>query len=275
MSSMANKKKKTIGKYEVIKFPKDRKMVIDIMEQGIKKHYIKGLVEFDVTNGRKLIKEYKSKKGVSLSFTGWMLRCIGQAASEHKDVHMLKKGKKKLYRFDDVDISIMVEKSVKGEKVPLPVIIRKTNEKTVEEITREIRDAQAEAVDEDVLLGLKKDEKFKRLFTSLPKFIRKITYWRFGRNPLLLKDFGGTISLTSVGMFGDLIGWGIPIGVQPLMFSFGAITKKPSVIGDKIEIRKILHATILFDHDIIDGAPAARFLAELKVLIENGFGLEQ
>ncbi len=272
---MEEQKKKSIGKYEVISFPKNRKMVIDIMEQGIKKHYVKGLVEFDVTNGRKLLKEYKSKKGVSLSFTGWMLKCIGQAASEHKNVHLLKKGKKKLYRFDDVDISITVEKTIKGEKVPLPVIIRKTNEKTVEEITREIRDAQAEAVDEDILLGVKKEEKFKRIFTSLPKFIRNITYWRFGRNPLLLKDFAGTISLTSVGMFGDLAGWAIPIGVQPLMFSLGAITKKPSVIEDKIEIREILYTTILFDHDIIDGAPAARFSAKLKVLIEEGFGLEQ
>jgi len=272
---MTSKKKKSIGKYEVIKFPKNRKMVIDIMEQGIKKHYVKGLVEFDVTNGRKLLKDYKSKKGVSLSFTGWILKCIGQAADEHKDVHMLKKGKKKLYKFDDVDISITVEKTVKGEKVPLPVIIRKTNEKTVEEITREIRNAQAEAVDEDVLLGLKKEERFKRIFTSLPKFIRKITYWRFGRNPLLLKDFAGTISLTSVGMFGDLTGWAIPIGVQSLMFGLGAITKKPGVIENKIEIREILHTTILFDHDIIDGAPAARFSAKLKVLIEKGFGLEQ
>ena len=35
------------------------------------------------------------------------------------------------------------------------------------------------------------------------------------------------------------------------MFSIGAITKKPSVIEDKIEIREILHTTILFDHDII------------------------
>ena len=271
---MTSKKKKSIGKYEVIKFPKNRKMVIDIMEQGIKKHYIKGLVEFDVTNGRKLLKEYKSKNGVSLSFTGWMLKCIGQAASEHKDVHLLKKGKKKLYRFDDVDISITVEKTIEGEKVPLPVIIRKTNEKTVEEITREIRDAQAEVVEESVLLGVKKEENLKRLFTSFPKFIRNIMYWRFGRNPILLKEFGGSISLTSVGMFGDLIGWGIPIGVQPLMFSLGAITKKPGVIGDNIEIREVLHTTILFDHDIIDGSPAARFSARLKVLIEEGFGLE-
>ncbi|NHJ20914.1 MAG: hypothetical protein EAX91_08235 [Candidatus Lokiarchaeota archaeon] len=76
---MARKTKKSIGRYEVTKFPKNRKMVIDIMEEGIKKHYVKGLVEFDVTDGRKLLKEYKLKKGMSLSFTGWILKCIGQA----------------------------------------------------------------------------------------------------------------------------------------------------------------------------------------------------
>ena len=47
---MTSKKKKSTGIYEVIKFPKNRKMVIDIMEQGIKKHYIKGLVEFDAVS---------------------------------------------------------------------------------------------------------------------------------------------------------------------------------------------------------------------------------
>lgn len=271
---MGSKKKKSAGTYEVIRFPKERRMVIDIMEQGMKKHYIKGLVEFDVTNGREKIKNYKLKHGIKLSFTGWLLKCIGQAASEYKDVHALKKGKKKIYRFDDVDISIMVEKTVNGQKTPLPVIIRRTNEKSVEEITNEIRDAQSEAVDDEVLLGLKKEEKLKRVFTKLPKFIRKLTYWRFSRNPLLLKDFGGTINLTSVGMFGDLSGWGIPIGVSSLMFALGATTKRAGVIGDKIEIREILYTTIMFDHDIIDGAPAARFLTRLKELVENGFGIE-
>jgi pyruvate/2-oxoglutarate dehydrogenase complex dihydrolipoamide acyltransferase (E2) component len=76
-----------------------------------------------------------------------------------------------------------------------------------------------------------------------------------------------------IAILTNLIGWGIPIGVQPLMFSLGAISKKPSVIEDKIEIREILHTTILFDHDIIDGAPTARFSAKLKELIEKGFDL--
>ena len=76
-------------------------------------------------------------------------------------------------------------------------------------------------------------------------------------------------------MFGDLSGWGIPIGVSALMFALGTITKKPGVIEGKIEIRKILHATIMFDHDIKDGAPATRFVGTLKNLIESGFGIDE
>ena len=60
---MTSRKKKSKGTYEVIRFPKERKMVIDIMEQGMKKHYIKGLVEFDVTHGREQLKNYKLKHG--------------------------------------------------------------------------------------------------------------------------------------------------------------------------------------------------------------------
>jgi len=44
-------------------------------------------------------------------------------------------------------------------------------------------------------------------------------------------------------------------------------------VDDKIEIREYLNVTISFDHDIVDGAPAARFTQRLKELIESGSGL--
>ncbi len=42
----------------------------------------------------------------------------------------------------------------------------------------------------------------------------------------------------------------------------------------QIAIREYLSLTISFDHDIIDGAPAARFTERLKELIESGYGLD-
>jgi len=45
------------------------------------------------------------------------------------------------------------------------------------------------------------------------------------------------------------------------------------VVNGRIEIREYLCVTISFDHDVVDGAPAARFTRQFKELIERGYGL--
>jgi 2-oxoacid dehydrogenase/acyltransferase catalytic subunit len=53
----------------------------------------------------------------------------------------------------------------------------------------------------------------------------------------------------------------------------GGIGEKPGVVDGQIALREYLSLTISFDHDMIDGAPAARFTERLKELIESGYGL--
>ena len=53
----------------------------------------------------------------------------------------------------------------------------------------------------------------------------------------------------------------------------GGIGVKPGVVDGHIAMRDYLSLTISFDHDIIDGAPAARFTERLKDLVESGYGL--
>lgn len=53
----------------------------------------------------------------------------------------------------------------------------------------------------------------------------------------------------------------------------GGIVWKPAVIEGCIEPREILSLTVTFDHDIVDGAPATRFVRQLVELIESGYGL--
>jgi pyruvate/2-oxoglutarate dehydrogenase complex dihydrolipoamide acyltransferase (E2) component len=62
--------------------------------------------------------------------------------------------------------------------------------------------------------------------------------------------------------------------VHTLDVALGGIAEKPGVMDGRIEIREYLCLTLSFDHDIIDGAPAARFTQRLKELIESGYGLE-
>ena len=84
------------------------------MDQGLRSHYISGLIEVDVTKGRQLIIEYEEKSGKDLSFTAWIIKCIAQAVSEHRNVHAIRKGKRFII-FKDVDVSVMVGRRIDGE----------------------------------------------------------------------------------------------------------------------------------------------------------------
>ena len=84
-----------------------------------------GLIELDVTKAREHIRSYKEKRGETLSFTGWIVKCKGQALSEDKQVQAYTKGKNRFVIFDDVDVSIVVEREVGVQKLPLPCVVRK------------------------------------------------------------------------------------------------------------------------------------------------------
>ena len=87
----------------------------------------------------------------------------------------------------------------------------------------------------------------------------------------------GTIGVTAIGMFGRSGGWPLPIpNVHSLVVAVGGISRKPLYVGeeDELQPREILHLTLMFNHDVIDGAPAARFSARLIELMESAHGLE-
>jgi hypothetical protein len=94
------------------------------------------------------------------------------------------------------------------------------------------------------------------------------------RDPTFFTSMAGTVSITAVGMFGEgHSGWGIFPTTQVLGLVVGSIAWKPAVVEGRIEPREILHLTVVFDHDVIDGAPAARVTRRLVELIESGYGL--
>jgi pyruvate/2-oxoglutarate dehydrogenase complex dihydrolipoamide acyltransferase (E2) component len=53
----------------------------------------------------------------------------------------------------------------------------------------------------------------------------------------------------------------------------GAIAKRPGVVDDQIVVREYVGLTVLFDHDVTDGAPVARFVRCLQKLMRDGYGL--
>ena len=187
----------------------------------------------------------------------------------------MKKGEHQVVAFDDVDISILVEREVQGERVPLPYIIRKTNKKSISDIFHEIKQVQQQSVENegDYVLGGGMKAFFMKAYYSSPGFVRRFFIKRWINSPILTKKNMGTVVVTSLGMMGKFNGWFVPISIHPLTFAIGSIVKKPGVIDDKIAIREFVYITVLVDHDVIDGAPSARALASLIDLMEKGYGL--
>jgi pyruvate/2-oxoglutarate dehydrogenase complex dihydrolipoamide acyltransferase (E2) component len=252
--------------YQTIPFPKIRRLMVDGGRLARQKHVIHGLVEMDVTRARQAIRDHKLQTGEALSFTAFIMACLGRAVDMNKRMQAYRNWRDQLIIFDDVDVNTMFEVEVDGHKIIRPHIIRAVNKKTLRDIHEEIRAFQAghEGSRESNFIGW---------FVLLPGFIRRLFLGALFKNPRWLKEMNGTVSLTAVGMFGTGGGWGIPVTNHTLQITLGGIAEKPGVVEGRIEVREYLSVTVSFDHDIVDGAPAARFIQRLKELIESAHGL--
>jgi pyruvate/2-oxoglutarate dehydrogenase complex dihydrolipoamide acyltransferase (E2) component len=253
--------------YQVVPYSKIRRLMAAEFRLSHRMPLIHGLLEVDVSRARAFLRDHKAKTGESLSFTAFLIACLAQAVEEHKAVQAFRKGRKRLILFEDVDVLTYIERGAVGHSLPMPYIIRAANHKTVREIHREIRAAQVQ----DVAKAAVGYKLVQSLPTSLFSYFLRIV----GKDPRQMKKYVGTVALSSVGMFGHAAGWGIPPASPPsLWVTVGGIGEKPGVVDGQIAIREYLSLTISFDHDIIDGAPAARFTQRLKELIESGYGLD-
>ncbi|HYU75170.1 MAG TPA: 2-oxo acid dehydrogenase subunit E2 [Ktedonobacteraceae bacterium] len=265
--------KQSNADYQVVQ-SKGRRAMAFAMRSVQRKPMIHGLIEVDVTRARAFLRDHKAKTGESLSFTAFIATCLGKAVDEHKSVQACPKGSKHLVLFDEVDVSTMIERDVAGQKQATIYIIRAANKKTFREIHQEIRIAQVEEVAKALTPATGKN-----WVLFLPTFLIRFFFWAFWRicrtYPQVQKKVLGTVGLTAVGMFGEGAGWGIPPGTpQTLYITVGGIGVKQGVVDGHIAIREYLSLTISFDHEMIDGAPAAHFTERLKDLIESGYGLD-
>jgi pyruvate/2-oxoglutarate dehydrogenase complex dihydrolipoamide acyltransferase (E2) component len=237
------------------------------MQLAGRKHCIHGLVEVDITRARECIQQIKAKTGETLSFTGFVVYCCARAVDEDKHVHAYRDWRNRLILFDDVDVSLPVERAQHGQPVVLQTVIRAANRKSVEEITREIRALQAKELVETPW------GRWLGWYIRVPGFVRGLFFRLAARMPTVLKQFNGTVLVTSVGMFGSVAGWGIPLPGHTLTVTVGGIEHKPVMHDGEWQNRQHLRLTVTFDHDIVDGGPSARFVQRLAELIQAGAGL--
>lgn len=263
-----------VGPYQVIDLPPARRNTAGLLDFVYVRHCMYALLEVDVTGVRQYIEAHASETGEKLSFTGYLAYCLGRAVGADKTVQAQLKGRKQLAVFEDVDVDILVERKMGSIRAPMVHVIRRADKKTFREIHDEIRRVQEEPVPPGKGLP-----PFLRLLGDLPaplvSLLVRVLRFRKSRNPALSVAQAGTVGITSVGMFArdGGAGWGLAPAGHPVDLIVGSIARKPGVVGNRVEPREILHLSVAFDHDVMDGAPAARFVSRLVELLECGAGL--
>lgn len=266
--------------YRVIAFRPERNATLDTLRWAKKRYRIPVLIEVDVTTARDAIRERRRRTGDRASFTAWVVSCVACAAAEHPRVHALRRGKRKLVLFERVDVAVVVEREIgdgeggERETLPMPVVIRHADGKSIGEIQAEILKARMTKVS----AGGSAIERvapawLESLFFRLPRLLRDLVLWRpLLRSPSRAKRMMGTVVVTSVGMAAPgVLAWGIPLSLHPLAIGVGGIVERSTPTGTS----EILALTVVFDHAVTDGAPVGRFIHSLHGLLSRADGLEE
>ncbi|MEO6212564.1 MAG: dihydrolipoamide acetyltransferase family protein [Vicinamibacterales bacterium] len=174
--------------------------------------------------------EYETA-GAKLTFTGFIAKAVVDALRQFPMVNASVDGENIVYK-KDINLGIAVALD-NGLIVP---VIRKADEKNLLGLSRAISDLASRA-------------RSKKL------------------NPDEVQ--GGTFTITNPGIFGAL--YGLPLINQPqvAILGVGTIEKRAVVIDDAIAIRPMCNLSLGYDHRLIDGAEAGRFLSYIKERLEN------
>jgi 2-oxoglutarate dehydrogenase E2 component (dihydrolipoamide succinyltransferase) len=193
------------------------------------------LVEVEMTRvvgARERFKqEFEERNGIKLTFTPFFVRACVEAIKELPIINSSLDGTNIIYKRDvNIGIAVALEN---GLIVP---VIKRADEKNFLGVARTVQDLADRA-------------RTKRLSVDDVQ--------------------GGTFTITNPGSFGGL--FGLPIINQPqvAILGVGAIEKRPVVRDDAIAIRHMVYLSISYDHRVIDGAVAERFMGKIKKILEN------
>ena len=237
------------------------------MRVASRRSVVHGLVEFDVTEARRRIVDRPEETGERLSFTAFLVYCLARAIDEHRHVQSYRDWRGRVVSFADVDVNVVVETDVDGRRIGVPHVLRAANRRSLHSLHEEIRTVQ-----HDPDAG--RQAPWASLAMRLPG-VRRRQVWRLPRwFPRRWKRLAGTVAVTSIGMFGSGGGWGVSPTNYTLQLTVGGIATRPGYVVGELEPREYLHVTVTLDHDVADGAPAARFVERLKELVEGCYGLD-
>jgi hypothetical protein len=115
----------------------------------------------------------------------------------------------------------------------------------------------------------------RRRIMRLPRAARALLWWWMMRDPARLKQQWGTVGVSNVGSFMlPRPFWGMTSSFLTCTLTIGGRYERVRWIDGRPEPRVTQSVTVTIDHDVVDGAPAARFGQTLIRLLEDGAGLD-
>jgi pyruvate/2-oxoglutarate dehydrogenase complex dihydrolipoamide acyltransferase (E2) component len=248
--------------YDILPFPSSRNPIVDGGYMASKRHIIHGFLELDVTEAQHHLHSITLSNGQPASFTAFILASYARAIQQHPHVQAFRDIRGRLIVFHEVDVSTLVEPSPGAAAIPH--VIRNAHARSVIDISQEIRRVQASP------RPWGKQGRAVAIGSRMPRFLR-LMYMRIIKlNPKTFKRIAGTTVVSSIGMFGKRGGWGLGfLAYHTLGLLVGGIADTPMAHEGKIAMRKCLYLTLSFDHDLVDGAPAARFARTFSELVES------
>jgi 2-oxoglutarate dehydrogenase E2 component (dihydrolipoamide succinyltransferase) len=175
--------------------------------------------------------QFQKEHGIKIGFMSFFVKASVQALKEFPAVNTQVEGSDILYKyFYDIGVAISIDE---GLIVP---VIRNADTLHFAEVEKTIAD-------------MAKRAKEKKLMPD--------------------ELAGGTFTITNGGIFGSLLSTPIPAYPQTAILGMHAIKDRPVIIDEKIIIRPMMYVALSYDHQVIDGRDAVRFLARIKEYIEN------
>jgi len=185
--------------------------------------------------------ELKKEGKAGVSYTAMLVKAVAEGLVENPILNSSLEGDQ-IKVFGDINIGIAVE--VEGDKTSglLVPVVHRAGEKSLSEISEETR-----------------------------SLIERARTGQASHDDLT----GGTFTVTNLGMYG--VETFVPIINPPeaAILGVGAIREKPVPVEGEIRIRPLMYLTLSFDHRVVNGASAARFMQRLKQILEKEISEER
>jgi pyruvate/2-oxoglutarate dehydrogenase complex dihydrolipoamide acyltransferase (E2) component len=260
-----------VGRYQLLRPPPDRQLAIDAFAAIRGGHPMTALLELDVTAALEKLATMQ-RAGTRVSLFAFIVRSIAVAISEHPDLNLVRHGNR-LVRFDDVDVNVPIEVQTPDGPFPRQVVLRRAQHRSAVDLYAELTEARRR---NDLQGSTSAEDRWARRMLQavhwLPPFARVALIRRIMRSAFRIKARAGTTLVTSVGKFAAIPGFSFTFttGPRAAVFVVGGVTSRPWVVDGCVAPRSVLPLSVMVDHDLVDGAPAARFATRLRELIESG-----